>query len=200
MRGASRNSSPSSGRWPLPDLRRIAWQRISSSGAPAWVPPHCLCVESLALAMCDCAEQQGLKVDRKRVQAASILHDVGRSVTQDIHHASKGAAMLREEGWDPAIVLMVERHTGGGIDANEARTLGLPMKDYTPQTLEERIVCHADNLYSGDKRLTMGALEAKYAAKRLPHAWAKIRRLHDDLSLRLGTDLETLAPVVLPPL
>lgn len=148
--------------------------------------------------MCDCAERAGLKVDRKRVQAAALLHDVGRSETQDVQHASRGAEMLRDEGWDEQIVLMVERHTGAGIDAGEAKTLGLPIKDYTPQSLEERIVAHADNLYSGDKRLSLDALRVKYEAKGLPVAMGKIQRLHESLCTELGADLVKLAPVELP--
>lgn len=151
----------------------------------------------LAAALCDCAERQGLPVDRDRVLAGALLHDIGRSVTQDIRHACLGAQLLRQDHWDERVVLMVERHTGAGIDATEAAALGLPVKDYTPRTLEEKIVAHADNLYSGDKRLGLAALRAKYEAKRLPAAWAKIAALHDELGRALGVDLERLPPAPL---
>ena len=62
----------------------------------------------------------------------------------------------------------------------------------------EKIVAHADNLYSGDKRLTLDALRAKYEAKALPAAWAKITALHQELQSTLDMDLERLAPVALP--
>ena len=146
--------------------------------------------------MCDCAERQGLAVDRGVVQQGALLNDVGRSLTQDVRHASLGADLLRKQGgWDERVVLAVERHTGAGIDATEAAALGLPAKDYTPRTLEERIVAHADNLYTGDRRLTMVALRAKYQAKGLPKAWAKIEALHRELCEALGADLERLEPV-----
>lgn len=171
---------------------------MQAAAPPAWVLGHCRCVASLAAALCDCAERQGLAVDRDQVLAGALLHDIGRSVTQDIRHASLGAALLRADApgtWDERVVLMVERHTGAGIDATEAATLGLPVKDYTPRTLEEKIVAHADNLYSGDKRLDLEALRAKYEAKRLPAAWAKIAALHDELSRTLDVDLDRLQPV-----
>ncbi|MEA3202339.1 MAG: hypothetical protein QOI63_5, partial [Thermoplasmata archaeon] len=36
--------------------------------------------------MCSCAERQGLAVDRAVVSLGALLHDVGRSVTQDVRH------------------------------------------------------------------------------------------------------------------
>ncbi len=145
--------------------------------------------------MAEAAEANGHAVDCDRIAAGALLHDLGRSITQDIRHASLGAELLRREGWDEAVVRIVERHTGGGIDAAEAVRLGLPAKDYTPVTLEERIVCHADNLYSADRRLTLEQVEAKYRTKNLPEAWSKIQRLHDSLSADLAVNLERLAPI-----
>jgi uncharacterized protein (TIGR00295 family) len=186
----------------MADERARAWRRLNDASPPAWVLGHCRCVEALADAMAACAERQGLAVDRAVVRQGALLHDVGRSVTQDVRHAGAGADLLRQDGpgaWDPRVVLCVERHTGAGIDADEARALGLPARDYTPRTLEERIVAHADNLYSGDRRLTLAQVEAKYDAKRLPRAWEKIRRLHEDLEESLAVELESLTPSFLPP-
>lgn len=181
-----------------PISRRDAWALLGRHGPPAWVPRHSRCVEALAAAMCDRAEARGLQVDRALVQAGALLHDVGRSVTQDVRHASAGAELLRRDGLPEPLVLVVERHTGAGIDAAEAAALGLPAKDYTPQSLEERIVAHADNLYSGQRRLALAELRGKYLAKGLPAAWAKIERLHGELGRLLGADLEALAPAELP--
>jgi tRNA (cytidine56-2'-O)-methyltransferase len=185
------------------DGRGRAWSRLGRAAPPEWVLGHCRCVEALADAMAACAERQGLGIDRDVVRQGALLHDVGRSVTQDVRHAGVGADLLRGDGdgaWDPRVVLCVERHTGAGIDAEEAARLGLPVRDYTPRTLEERIVAHADNLYSGDRRLTLAQVEAKYRAKGLPEAWEKIRRLHEELQGLLAADLDALAPSPLPPL
>ena len=179
------------------DLVGPAWHRLQVAHPPAWVLRHCRCVAGLALAMSDHAERQGLKVDRERVAAGALLHDIGRSVTQDVRHASIGADLLRADGWDEAVVRIVERHTGAGITRDEAAELGLPARDYIPQTLEEKMVCHADNLYTGDTRLLLRELEAKYQQKRLQHAWERIRDLHEELSAVLNTDVERLQPAPL---
>ena len=124
--------------------------RLAAAKPPPWVVAHCRAVSRLAMAMCDAAEKAGLIADRTLVESGALLHDIGRSLVQDVHHASEGARLLRRDGVDEEIVRVVERHTGGGIDAAEAKALGLPVKDYTPRSLEERIVCHADNLFSGE--------------------------------------------------
>jgi len=49
----------------------------------------------------------------------------------------------------------VERHVGAGITQEEAVKLGLPPRDYVPQTLEEKIVCYADKLISCNKKVSI---------------------------------------------
>jgi uncharacterized protein (TIGR00295 family) len=182
-----------------PVSRRSAYQRLAAASPPAWVLEHCVAVEGLATAMAERANEHGLDVDVPLVQAGALLHDIGRSITQDVRHASEGARLLRAEAqWPPPLVAVVERHTGAGIDATEAAALGLPVQDYTPRTLEERIVAHADNLYSGSKRLQLAEVEAKYRSRGLEHAGRRIRALHRQLSAELGVDLEDLKPASLP--
>lgn len=159
-----------------------------------------LAVEGLAVAFCDAAERRGLEPDRTFVQAGALLHDIGRTQVQDVRHASVGAEILRGDGsWPPALVHVVERHTGAGIDAEEAARLKIPVKDYTPHSLEERIVCHADNLFTGDRRIPVAQLQAAYRGKGLEAAAAKLGALHESLGRELGADLDRLPSVSLPP-
>lgn len=151
------------------------------------------------MAMCQCAAQQDVKVNQVLVQQGALLHDIGRSLIQDVRHASRGSALLHEQGWPEDVVRIVDRHTGAGIDAEDAAVLGLPVRDYTPQTLEEKIVAHADNLYSGEKRLSLEQVLAKYEAKGLSSAARKIANLHAELERRLGCELDALRPAALPP-
>lgn len=188
-----------------PDLRRVrrqAWARLVAASPPAWVLGHSLAVERLAAAMCEAAQRQGLAPHLATVHAGALLHDIGRSQAQDVRHATLGAARLRGDGagaWPQAVVRAVERHTGAGIGRREAARLGLPPGDYTPKSLEERIVAHADNLYSGEGRLDLAMLRRKYLAKGLAEAWAKMEALHASLCAELGADLERLEPASLPP-
>jgi len=93
--------------------------------------------------------------DRELVEVGAILHDIGRCKTHTIDHAIVGAKILREEGVDERIVRIVERHVGAGITLAEAEKLGLPPADYLPETIEEKIVCQADNLIGNKERITI---------------------------------------------
>ncbi|MEM2897645.1 MAG: HDIG domain-containing protein, partial [Candidatus Bathyarchaeia archaeon] len=78
-------------------------------------------------------------------------HDIGRAYTHDVHHGLRGARILRSVGVAEKVVRIVESHVGAGIPEEEAKNIGLPPKDYIPQTAEEKIVCYADKLISGER-------------------------------------------------
>ncbi len=172
-----------------------AWRILLEANPPAWVLRHSAAVARLAVAMARLARQQGHPIDIEIVHAGAILHDVGRSITQDVRHASLGADLLREHhNIEANLTAIVERHTGGGIDAQEARKLGLPERNYIPHTLEEKLVCHADNLYAGDKRVTMEHQREKYLARDLASAWTRIEALHTEITAILGIDPQEVEP------
>ncbi len=98
-----------------------------------------------------------LKLDdesKKLVLAGAMLHDLGRCRSHGMDHAVIGAEMLRKDGFDERIAKIVERHIGAGLTAKEAKSFGLPEKDYIPETIEEKIVALADNLVSNRKVLS----------------------------------------------
>lgn len=97
----------------------------------------------------------GIECDRNLVEVGSLLHDIGRSKSHAIDHAVIGAEILRKEGVDQDVIDIVERHVGAGLTAEDALKLGLPPKDYVPKTIEEKIVCHADNLIGSTERVSI---------------------------------------------
>ncbi len=101
-----------------------------------------------------------LDIDRKFLYEAAMLHDIGVYKTHapgilchgDAHymtHGLIGAEILREEGM-PRHALVCERHIGVGLTAQEIieQQLPLPHRDMLPITLEEKLVCYADNFFS----------------------------------------------------
>lgn len=179
--------------------RRRAWKRLVDAAPPDWVLPHALAVEGLAVAMAGRAAARGLAVDVERVSLGALLHDVGRCRTQGLDHAAVGADLLRQPPpWPEPVCLIVERHVGAGLLPDEARAAGLPERDYVPRSLEERLVAAADNLFTGTRRLTLDAVVAKYEAKGLGAAGARVADLHRELSGLLGVELEALEPADLP--
>ena len=101
-----------------------------------------------------------LGADETLLWEGAMLHDIGivRVYAPTIHcfgtepyirHGILGAEILREEGL-PLHARMAERHTGTGLTATEIvrQQLPLPPKDFTPESIEEQIVCYADKFYS----------------------------------------------------
>jgi len=118
---------------------------LRRAGCTEGVIAHCRAVRDLALTY----------ASDPLVEAGALLHDIGRGVTHDLHHAEAGGAICRSFGLDKAIVAIVERHIGAGLTADECSLLGLVPRDCMPRTLEEKIVAHADNLVKGTRIITM---------------------------------------------
>lgn len=113
---------------------------------------HCAKVAELALEIAKKIKDRGHDVKIEAVYLGALLHDIGRAVTHDpFQHFIKSAEILKKEGFDEKIVKIAERHFSAGLKAEEAQKLGLPPKDYIPETIEEKIVSFADNLVFGDK-------------------------------------------------
>ena len=101
-------------------------------------------------------------VDKDLIRQGALLHDIGRSKTHGITHAIEGVEIARKYGYSEDVLNIIERHIGAGITSEEAVKLGLPEKSYLPETLEEKIVAHADNLISGTKEVDMDFVIAKW--------------------------------------
>ncbi len=114
--------------------------------------------------------------DEDLIKKGALLHDIGRSKTHGIEHAVMGAKIVKDYGYSTEVQNIVERHIGAGITEDEAVKLGLPKKSYIPQTLEEKIVAHADNLISGTKEVDVDFDIAKWRRK-IDNPEENIRRL-----------------------
>ncbi len=89
-------------------------------------------------------KKKGIDIDLELLEMGGYLHDIGRSVTHGIEHGVEGAKVLRKYGFSDPVIRLVERHIGAGITAEEAARLGLPKKDFIPETLEEKMLAYAD--------------------------------------------------------
>ena len=158
---------------------------------------ECGCEENV-IAHCEAVCQLALEIARlcsakmPLVEAGAMLHDIGRCSTHSIRHAVEGAAMAREHGIPEEVVGIIERHIGGGILQEEAEALGLPPKDYLPETLEEKIVAHADNLIDETSRVKVKEAMAEFTRRGLGVTARRVLALHEELSLMAGKDLDEL--------
>ncbi len=122
-------------------------------------------------------------VNLDQVESGAILHDVGRSKTQGIHHAIAGAEILKEREFPIEIIKITERHIGAGIPKEEVMVLNLPHQDYLPITLEEKIVAHADNLIHGIKEVSLDFVIQKWSKKMGSNhpSLERLIKLHNEL-------------------
>lgn len=127
-----------------------ALRLLSSEGCDARLISHVQAVSKLAKALAEKIRSRGGGIDVPFVEVAALLHDIGRSKTHDIRHGVEGAAIMRKLGFE-SYARVCERHIGAGLTSAEAKDLGLPEKDYLPETLEEKVVAYADKLIDGDK-------------------------------------------------
>ncbi len=148
---------------------------------PEEVIKHCQVVEKRALTL---ARNFSPQVDMDLIKNGALLHDVGRCQSNDIYHAIVGAKILEKMEFSPELTRIVERHIGAGIPPQEALELGLPPKDYTPRTLEEKIVAHADNLVHNQEEVGLNFVLKKWK-KRLgaEHpSLNRLKRLHQEVA------------------
>ena len=123
---------------------------------------HSMQVRDRALKIVDAHPEwtESGEVDRDFVEEAAMLHDIGIIYCNSpkifcvgthayIEHGYLGAELLRKEGL-PKHALVAERHTGTGITMDQVirEHLPIPIRDYCPISLEEKIVCYADKFYS----------------------------------------------------
>jgi uncharacterized protein (TIGR00295 family) len=170
----------------IPDPEKCI-KLLKISGCSDRVIRHCKAVRDIAVKIA-----MKTDADVKLVEASALLHDIGRANTHGIRHAVEGAIIGRKLGLSESIVKIIERHIGAGLPADEAKKLGLPVKDYIPQTLEEKIVSHADNLIDNCKRQTIEH-EVERALKDGYYEYAdRLIKLHKELSDICKIDLNLI--------
>jgi len=172
----------------LPDSD-AALKMLKDAGADERVIAHCKAVSSLAMKI---ASKSKKPVDLELIEIGGLLHDIGRSKTHDITHAVEGAKIAKGMGMPEKIIKIIERHIGAGLTEEGAVRLGLPKKSYLPESIEEKIIAHADNLLSGDKRIPVSQTVEKLVRKQELDGAKRMLALHKELSDLCGVDLDDI--------
>lgn len=160
---------------------------LSGAGAADRVIKHVCTVMMVANAIA-----ASCHADRDLIRAGALLHDIGRSKVHGNKHSAVGAEIARDLGLPDAVVNIVRKHMGAGFTPEEAAAMGLPPGDYMPSTLEEKIVCHADNLVADDRIMKIsGSIED---ARRKGYAGTaeRMAAMHSELSAACGEDIDLI--------
>ena len=171
---------------PIPTPERCI-ELLQENGCSDEVIKHCMAVRDIAVRIAKKAD-----ADLKLVEAGALLHDIGRSKTHGILHVVEGVRIARRVGLPLSILYIIERHLGAGIPKEEAVKLGLPEKDYIPETLEEKIVAHADNLIQDGRKHRIEDEIKQAKEKGLAQVAQRLIALHKELSNICRMDLNEI--------
>jgi uncharacterized protein (TIGR00295 family) len=171
---------------PIPDPKTCI-VLLRRAGCSKEVIDHCKAVRNVAIKIAKKAD-----ADVSLVETGALLHDIGRSKTHGIRHVLEGIEIAKNLGLSKKIIRIIETHIGAGIPSNEAKKLGLPEKDFIPETLEEKIICHADNLIDKNKRQDIEMEVEKALIKGMQNYASRLVKLHNELSKICGIDLNKI--------
>jgi uncharacterized protein len=137
----------------------LLYKYFSEAAARELVLEHSRLVAAKALALARISAAAA-SLDVRFIEEAALLHDIGVSQTYApglgcfgshpyIRHGIIGREILEAEGL-PRHALACERHIGVGLTAADVTRQGLPLpvRDMTPVTAEEKLVCLADLFYT----------------------------------------------------
>ena len=160
---------------------------MKQAGCSQDIINHCKAVSRLAVKIAKKTD-----ADVNLVKAGALLHDLGRCQSHGIDHAVKGARIAESLDLPTPIITIIERHIGAGLSPDDAKRFHLPIKDYRPQVLEEKIVCHADNLIDDFTQNPIEVEIEKALLKNKKDYALKLIRLHKELSDLCGIELNEI--------
>jgi len=133
-------------------------------------------------------KESNLVIDCGLVLAGAMLHDVGRCRSHHIDHGFIGAQLLRQRKFPEELAKIAENHLFSGIKKHETIELGLPFKDFLPETLEEKIIAYSDNISKGGRILTTIEVIERYAKylNRSHPILLRVRQLHEEIESLLN--------------
>ena len=89
-------------------------------------------------------------------------------------------------------MLCIGRHIAAGFTAEEARELGLPEGDYTPVTLEDKVVSLADNLVSDRSIKTLAQAAERMRSKGFEMSAIRMLAIARELEALCGEDVDRI--------
>jgi len=129
-------------------------------------------------------------VDIDFVKTASLLHDIGRFKCykeNSIRHGVEGGEILSKEGLT-RYARIAETHIGVGITKKDIKKykLNLPLRDFIPETIEEKIIAYADNLIFNTKRITINEVIERFSKELGEKHIERVKNLHNEIEKLRG--------------
>lgn len=116
---------------------------LRKAGCPEEAVEHSVEVARKAL---EVSTRVNVDVDRHLIIRGALFHDLGKAKTYGLQHGEIGAEMAGELGLGEAITNIILKHIRGGLTDQEAVELGLPVREYSLKTPEEKIIIYSDRM------------------------------------------------------
>lgn len=124
---------------PVPEMDETLCRKLMAAAeVPEHIIAHCQAVADKAMELCDTLCGAGLKLDKKAIYHAALLHDIARLHPQ---HAGLGAEWLENLGYSGLADIIRQHHEPESEDTDEAAVLYMADKlvqGTEPVTLKER--------------------------------------------------------------
>jgi len=166
--------------------REQAIELLRKNKCPPQVISHCIAVADLAVETAIKLQGKGYEINVELVEAGALLHDLGRSKSHTVDHAIVGAQIGQSIGLPDSVIEIIKRHVGAGITAEEAAKLGWPKDNYSPQTLEEKVVSYADKLIDNSIRTPIETEIRRLQKENKCEAAERVRKLSEEITSLLG--------------
>ena len=118
-------------------LREECLDILNKNKTPSNVIEHCKIVCKVAEEITDKLIENGIKVNKKLVTAAALLHDIER---EKVDHIKEGITLIKNLGF-PEVAEVMRKHSLHGIEDENRQ----------PKTIEEKIVFYADKRVKGNE-------------------------------------------------
>jgi uncharacterized protein (TIGR00295 family) len=166
---------------------KICLEILTQEGCSDKVVRHVCVVNVVAMTIA-----KACNADLELVNAGSLLHDVGRSRTHGVKHVSEGVAIAASRKLPDELVRIISTHVAAGFTNEEAAAIGLPPGDYMPKTLEEKIVCHSDNLVGDNNIMTLEEAIEDLEVRGYQTTASRMKVMHEELSEKCGINIDVL--------
>ena len=140
-------------------------------------------------------------IDCAFLWSAALLHDIGRYLTHDpLRHGAEGYKLLSMLGQEQEAFVCAS-HLLFGLNAAEARELGLPNRNFMPRRIEEKIIPLVDYLVEFDQPTTLNnrfsSLRTRYGnnsffLNRLERAYGTARLFMAQIEEAIGASVERI--------
>ncbi|MBU1204552.1 MAG: HDIG domain-containing protein [Nanoarchaeota archaeon] len=150
---------------------------------------HSRAVQKLALEIANDIRKNH-DVDIDFIKTASLLHDIGRFKCykeNSIRHGIVGGEILSKEGLRK-YARIAETHIGIGITKQDIKKyrLDLPLKDFIPETIEEKIISYADNFIFDTKRIKISKVIERFSKELGEKHIERVKKLHNEIEKLRG--------------